>query len=340
VRKTIVRVAVLLALLLIAAFVVFLVGETAQVVALATQIHPTFGQGVLWALLFTYAFCVLVPLWLLIRLPKPIVPPDAEGTPEFEEHLRRLTKRLQANPLLKGQPLGTREELEAGIRVLDAKADEMTKAAASQVFLTTAISQNGSLDAVVVLAAQSRLVLRVARVYYQRPTLRDLVYLYGNVASTAFISSELEDVDLSAQVQPVLSSLLGSAAGAIPGLQAASALVVNSITTGSANAFLTLRVGTLARQYSGALVAPPRRAARRSATLIATQLLGTIVAEGASRVSAAVWSASKRRVGGAIGGVGGYLRGAGGAVVDKLRFGGRPMPAGDEPPEPPEGYLP
>ena len=320
-RRTMLRVAVLLALLLIAAFVVFLIGETAQVVALATAIHPTFGQAVLWALIFTYAFCVLVPIWLLIRLPKPLTPPESDTSPEFEEHVRRLSRRLQGNPLLRDRPLGTRAELESAIRVLDAKADELTKVAASQVFLTTAVSQNGSLDAVVVLAAQSRLVLRIARVYYQRPTLRDLIYLYGNVASTAFISSELEDVDLSAQIQPVLSSLLGSAAGAIPGLQAASTLIVNSVTTGSANAFLTLRVGTLARQYCGALVVPARRTARRSATLVATQLLGTIVAEGAGRVTAAVWSASKRRVGGAIGGMGGYIRGASGAVADKLRFG-------------------
>ncbi|MGH7501973.1 MAG: DUF697 domain-containing protein [Longimicrobiales bacterium] len=333
-RRTIVRVAVLLALLAVAAFVVFMVGETAQVVALATQVHPTLGQAVLWALLFTYAFCVIVPFWLLIRLPKPLVPPESEEGPAFEKHIDRLTKRLQGHPVLKGNSLASRVELESAIRSLDARADELTKAAAAQVFLTTAVSQNGSLDAVVVLAAQSQLVLRIARVYYQRPTLRDLIYLYGNVASTAFISSELEDVDLAAQIQPVLSSLLGSAAGAIPGLQAATALVVNSITTGSANAFLTLRVGTLARQYCGALVAPARRNARRSATLVATQLLGSIVADGAARVTAAVWSASRRRVGGAIGGVGGYLKEASEAVAEKFRFG-RPAsapPGGDPTP--------
>jgi hypothetical protein len=333
-RKTIARIAVLFALLLIVAFVVFLIGETAQLVALATQIHPTFGDAVLWALIFIYAFCVLTPLWMLLRLPRPLVPPDTEESPEFDEHLRRLTKRLQGNSLLSGAPVGSRQEIEAAIRVLDAKADEITRAAAAQVFLTTAISQNGSLDAVVVLGSQSRLVWRIARVYYQRPTLRDLIYLYGNVASTAFISSELEDVDLSAQIQPVLSSVLGSAAGAIPGLQAVSALVVNSVTTGSANAFLTLRVGILARQYCGALVAPAKRTARRSATLLATHLLGSIVAEGAGRVSNAIWTASKRRVGGAIEGVGGYLKGASTSVMDKLRLGRPPavdpVPAEDE----------
>jgi hypothetical protein len=47
-----------------------------------------------------------------------------------------------------------------------------------------------------VLAAQTRLIWKVALVYYQRPSLRDFVQLYANVASTAFIAAGVEDIDV------------------------------------------------------------------------------------------------------------------------------------------------
>jgi hypothetical protein len=163
------------------------------------------------------------------------------------------------------------------------------------VFLTTAVSQNGSLDGLMVLLAQSRMLWQIAHVYYQRPSVRDLALLYGNVASTALIASQLEDVDLAEHVQPLLSGALGSAAGAVPGLHATSALLVNAIMNGTANTFLTLRVGIVAKTYCGALVMPERRTVRRAAVAQAAQMLGAVARDGARRVGGAFWKASKAR---------------------------------------------
>ena len=46
--------------------------------------------------------------------------------------------------------------------------------------------------------------------------------------------------------------------GAIPGFQVFTTIAVNSLLSGSANAFLTLRVGMIAKAYCGSLVAQPR----------------------------------------------------------------------------------
>ncbi len=320
-RRTLKQVGVLFAVLLVAAFVVFLINQTAALVTLAERVHPFAGDVALWSLIALYGFCILVPLFLLLRLPPPLKPPALQAGPEFDRFRERLAKRLRRNPHLSGRDMTapSLEDIESALTQLDAKADELTRAAAKQVFLTTAVSQNGSLDAVVVLAAQSKLVLEIARVYYQRPTLRDMTYLYGNVAATAFLTSELEDVDLSEQIQPILASLLGSAAGAIPGLQTVTALLVNSVTTGAANAFLTLRVGVVTRQYCRAVARPERRGVRRTAVAQATRMLGGIVTEGAAQVSAAVWDASRRKIGGAAAGITGRVRGMGSAVVDRMR---------------------
>ena len=327
-RRTLLNAALLLTLLILVAFVVFLVNQTVQVVGLADRLHPALGTTVLWALLSVYAVCLIVPAFMLLGLPRPLVPPATEQSPEFERHLTALGRRLRDNRLLAGRIRTTRGEIEEALRVLDARADEIIQRTGSQVFVTTAASQNGSLDGLMVLLAQSRMIWQIAHIYYQRPTLRDLVSLYGNVASTALVASQLDDLDLSEQTQPLLSAALGSIAGTIPGLQAASALLVNSILTGTANAFLVLRVGIIAKKYCAALVLPERRALRRMAVAQAAQMLGSIAQDGTKRVVGAFWTASKSGVAGAARGAGEAVRQALSALAARLGYAGR-GPAGD-----------
>ncbi len=318
-RKQLAIALALLGVFVLAAFAVFLIGQTAQVVGLAGRAHPALGTAALWGLLVLYLVCGGVPVLLWLRLPKPLTPPEREDAPGFPEHLRALSRRLRGNPRLAGRPLQTREDVLGALKLLDEEANRLIKASASQVFVTTAVSQNGSLDALVVLVAQSRLIWQLAHVYYQRPTLRDFVALYGNVAGTALVSSQLEDLDLTEQIQPIITTVLGSAAGAVPGLQAAAGLVTHSLVTGTANAFLTLRVGLIARSYCAALVLPERRTLRRLAVSQAAQMLGLIVKECARRVGAAFVTASRSRTNEAAREVGAYVRRAGTALAERLR---------------------
>ena len=247
-------------------------------------------------------------------------PPASEASPEFPAHLEALGRRLHGNPLLTDRALASRTDIEQALRILDRRADEIVRSVGSQVFITTAVSQNGSLDGLMVLLAQSRMLWQIARVYYQRPTVRDLATLYGNVASTVFVVSQLDDLDLAEQVQPLVSGVLGSAVGAVPGLHAASALFVNSVVNGTANAFLTLRVGIIAKRYCGALVLPEPRTVRRVAVSQAAQMLGAIAQDGAKRVAGAFWTASKTRAGEAARGMAVTVQGAVKTLIERLGF--------------------
>ena len=242
----------------------FVVNQTAQVVALASTVSPAFGRAVLIALLVRLrrrgagSGRAVLPAAAGARAARP-----TSESPEFEAYLARLGARLARHPELAGHvmPPGDRAALEAAIRRLDARADELIRSTATAVFLSTAISQNGRLDALMVLAAQSRLVWRLAHLYDQRPSLPDLVRLYANVATTAFLVSELEDLDIGEQVEPVIASALaGSAASLLPGASLVASVVTQSILDGAANAFLTLRIGVLCRRYCGALTARDRPA--------------------------------------------------------------------------------
>lgn len=295
--KSVRRLALWVSVAVVVAFVVFVVNQTAQLVALAGGPGSALGAAVLWGLVALYIVLLAVPLVMFLRMPPPIVPPETDSGPEWERHVAALAERLERNPLVPpGADLATREGLEAAVAVLDAEAEAAIREAAGQIFLSTAISQSGRLDTLVVLTTNVRLVWRVARVYYQRPTLRDMWHLYANVAGTAFLAGELDDVDVSEQVQPIVTSVLGSVGTAIPGLQVATSLVVNSVLTGSTNAFLTLRVGSIAQAYAAPLVVADRRRIRRAATTRAAALLGGIVGSGAKRVVKAVVKASRDRL--------------------------------------------
>lgn len=287
-------------------FILFVVNQTAQVVELASRLSPAAGTIVLWVLLGLYAAAAVSAVALFLRLPKPLAQPERETEPEFSRYLDALRSRLAVNPRLGGRDLAGRAGIEKALEDLGRDCDVVIRDAATAVFISTAISQSGRLDTLFVLTAHLRMVWRIAHVYAQRPALRDLINLYANVAATAFVAGELDDAEISEQIEPILSSALGAVSLSVPGVQAAASLVITSILTGAANAFFTLRVGIIARRYCGSLVVTDRGALRRSATAEAAKLLGAIVRGGTARISKALWDASKGKVGGVFSGVTGF----------------------------------
>lgn len=300
-------------------FVILVVNQTAQVVQLTTAIHPTLGTVTLWTLLATYATLIGVPVVLVVRLPSPLTPPASEQDPGFEDHLTRLGGRLRSSPLLKGHDLSRREGIEQALGVLANRTDAIVRETATSVFLATAVSQSGRLDGLLVMAAQSRMVWRIAHVYYQRPTARDMLHLYSNVAATAFVATELQDVDVGQQVEPVISAAVGALGATVPGLQVAASVLTNCVLDGSANAFLTLRVGMIAKHYCGALVVERKGELRRAATAEAARYLGAIVADGTGRITKAVWKSSVDKVGGALTGASERAKDAGAKFFARVR---------------------
>jgi hypothetical protein len=153
---------------------------------------------------------------------------------------------------------------------------------------------NGRLDALILLFTQIQMVTRVARVYVQRPSPREMIRLYANVAGTAFISSGLESLDLGEMVAPLATSVVPALKGGIPGLAGISALLVKCVSNGAANAFLTLRVGEVARRYCELTSRSSPEWIRKSATTAAVQHLGRIVRENGALVVRKIWESTGR----------------------------------------------
>jgi hypothetical protein len=289
-RKTIVVLAVTISVCLVS----LIIAGAASLISLADRIHPVAGTIVFWAVCLAAGFFALYCAIAYARLPPALIPPEERSGPKHEAYLEALRIRLAANPRTRDLPIVTKEEIEKAVGHLSAQADLVVRRTASTVFLSTALMQNGRLDGLIVLFTQIQMVGRIARIYVQRPSPRELVRLYANVAGTAFIASGLESLDLGEMVAPLAVSVVPALKGGIPGLSGISALLVKCVSNGAANAFLTLRVGEVARRYCELTSRCPAELIRKSATAAAVQHLGRIVRENGALVVKKIWASTGR----------------------------------------------
>ncbi len=279
-------------------FIMFVINQTSQLVLLAGTVSPLLGQVVLIALLLLYTAVIIIPLISLFSRPAALIPPAEADSQAYEVYLQKLLTRLKKNPHLNELTItkSDRTTLEIAQKKLNSIADEKIKETAANVFVMTAISQYGALDAVIVVLAQFRMIWQVASIYNQRPSIRELLYLYSNVFATAFLATRIENLEiLEDQLEPVIASVMGSSLTSLtPAVNTAANIVTSAIIQGSANAFLTLRVGVIARQYCASLVKPERNAIRSAAIVQASTLLATVLKDSTYKVTRAILRATAK----------------------------------------------
>src|SRR6184192_4530182 len=285
---------IVLAVMLTVCVVSVIIAGVTSLVSLADRIHPVAGTIVFWAVCLAAGFFALYCAIAYARLPTALVPPEENSGPKHDVYLQALRVRLAANPRTRDLPVVTKAEIERAVATLSAQADLVVRRTASTVFLSTALMQNGRLDGLIVLFTQIQMIGRIARIYVQRPSPRELMRLYANVAGTAFVASGLESLDLGEKVAPLDTSMVPALKGGIPGLSGISALLVRCVSNGAANAFLTLRVGEVARRYCELTSRCPPELIRKSATAAAVQHLGRIVRENGALVVRKIWESTGR----------------------------------------------
>lgn len=285
-------------------FIIWL-NQIIQLAGLASQVHPTFGQAVLFLLVGGSIAAIAFPILWFLRMPKALIPPAISDEASHRYYMRQLGKRLATNSVLKENQIfvdaSDDKSIEKALQFLQEKANERIQSNAKQVFISTAISQNGRLDSLIVFFAQMRMVWEVSQIFNQRPSLREISYLYVNVLSTALIVSEIDDIEImEEQIQPVLASVLGSTvvggsvSNIVTGSNAVASVIINSVLQGSANAYLTLRVGILTKTYCASVAKIEKKGLRKLAAVEAVSMLKTVVNDSTAVVSKAVFQAAKR----------------------------------------------
>jgi low affinity Fe/Cu permease len=275
---------------------IFAIAMVSQLADAADRLHAGTGQAVFWVLMGLLIATVVVPTVWLLRLPAALRYPQATDIAAIAAYQQRLRAHLARNPHVRGMPLGSEQEVHLALTHLREKAESETRRTAASVLASTALLQNGRLDGLVVLVSQIQLVWRIARIYGLRPSFKQMSYLYGNVSACVLIASGLDEVDFAELSAPIVQSATPAAVGSIPGLGGVGHLLTNSLASGAANAFLTLRVGLIADAYCAPQLAPERQAIKQGATRRAAQLLGVIVKDCGTQITQAIYGRIKHGV--------------------------------------------
>jgi len=170
---------------------------------------------------------------------------------------KELARRLRSNPHVREAGIAPdgpedAERVAACMALLRAKADAEIEQSAKRIFLATALSQNGKLDALVVFVSLCRLVWRISTVYNQRPHPREIVSLYWAVAASTFLALSLEELDITTEISVGFGNAFHAVAPAgftsgIPFAGKTLQIFTASAIDGALNCYLALRAGIIAR---------------------------------------------------------------------------------------------
>ncbi|MCR8968546.1 YcjF family protein [Facklamia sp. 7083-14-GEN3] len=274
--------------------IIFIFNQFMQLYRNLAYIHPLLALAVILILAIILIYFTFLTVRELMKLPKEIDLADGASPEEYEEYVKDTLTKLNKNRTLKElkfdwhahEKLSVEEQIHLAHYTLREHGLMDIKKQAQMIFLTTAISQNGSLDSLTVLVVLIKMVWHLIKVYDTRPSFGKVLSIYTNVATTILMARGIEDLDLiEAQMEPLISSILGgSLLSMIPGSVSITNLIANSILEGSINALLTLRVGIVTMNYLGSLKDADNQVIKRSATIESTKLLGQIIKDGSLKV--------------------------------------------------------
>jgi uncharacterized membrane protein YcjF (UPF0283 family) len=238
--------AVLLLVLVVAGCVLSLGDRLAAV-------HPLLAALLYLVVTVVLVMGVAVPVARVLRHPVYALADltDDAGRPRHGR-CRRFVEALVSNPELDADERaalracldGSADEAarvaEQFERIVVPRLDADIRKAATSAFACTAISQSSVVDGFTVLSINANLVRSLVETCGFRPRGVALLRLYVRVLGCSLVASGLEELD----AEEMLASVLGGGA-----LGRTSGIVTASVAQGLANAFLVLRVGSVAKGY-------------------------------------------------------------------------------------------
>ena len=194
------------------------------------------------ALVWLGLACFARPSRLLLR--------EDPSEAERQAFAAELTQRLSTNRLVReaGLDPSAADFLPQALALLDERADAVIRSDAKKVFLGTALSQNGRLDALIVFVALCRMVWKVSGIYNQRPSLQEIWSVYHAVSSATFLAFSIEALDIPRTVTESMSALVPAAApslatASVPLVGASVQFFTTAAIDGAANSLLAIRAG-------------------------------------------------------------------------------------------------
>ncbi|MEA3285976.1 MAG: DUF697 domain-containing protein [Candidatus Marinimicrobia bacterium] len=235
-----------LALFILVLFIYLILREMLAFYVLASSANPYLGYFVLVILIAVLAYFVLIPVYKISR-----VSGDPGPVRKRKKELDLIERRLQLaqkNPYLKkiefehpkfGSALERYEQTSAE---LSKRADEIRRKYIVHLFYSTAVSQYGFIDAILIFSANLNLVKEIFTIYTGRATGRDLWQIMKQVYYSVAIGGS-EGVEFA--VEELISKLGSDTLKSIPFFDK----VMASIAGGFTNAVLLTRISLITENY-------------------------------------------------------------------------------------------
>ncbi|NIR51563.1 DUF697 domain-containing protein [candidate division KSB1 bacterium] len=228
-------------------FLVYVVlRELAELYLLARSLHPVLGYGALALILGFVIYFVFIPIYRIIQIPKNYAPTtDREKAADI---IQRRMIRFRQNPYLLHSHFdfsNIRDDDEGHSNVIEAlqkEAERLRKRYVLQLFYSSSISQNGFLDAILILSSSVNLVKEVFILYHGRVSNKDLLAIAKRVYLSMAIGGS-EGVEYA--TQELFSKFATEGFKSVPFADR----IFGSLADGFVNAALLTRISLITENY-------------------------------------------------------------------------------------------
>lgn len=212
----------------------------------ARAVDPLLGYIVLAVIILFTGYFVLIPVYRIFTLP--VVPGPVTQKEQEMELIRTRIARFEKNPYLTA--LGAQnpdqqnpdQYYQETMQVLAKECGRIRKRYVSQLFYASSISQNGFIDAVLVLSSSINLVKEIFILYNGRVNIRDLI----NIAKKVYFAIAIAGSEGIEYVTDEIITKLGSQSmKSVPFLDK----ILGSIADGFLNALLLNRISYITENY-------------------------------------------------------------------------------------------
>jgi hypothetical protein len=204
------------------------------------------GYAVLVIILFAFIYFVFIPVYKIFTLP---VNPGPVLSKSHEQALiAGRVKRFSKNKFLKEMPIEVstttdiQEQYSQTIALLEKEGARIRKKYVAQLFYSSSISQNGFIDAMLVLSYSVNMVKDIFVLYNGRVTNRDLL----NISKKVYLSIAIAGSEgIEYVTDEIITKLASEGVKSIPFIDN----ILGSIADGFLNALLLNRISYITENY-------------------------------------------------------------------------------------------
>ncbi len=240
--KTIKKIIFFLSFILL--YIVF--KELVDLYKFTQSIHPYLGYLTLALIIVFLIYFAFIPIYQILRIPKRYAPvKDKEKIPELLklriDNFRKNKFLIKSNFDFNGINYDEQSHNKI-ILFLGIEAQVIRKKFVSKLFYTTSISQNGFIDAILILSSSVNLIKEIFILYQGRVTNKDLFVIAKKVYYSIAIGGS-EGAEYAAQ--EIFSKLGTESMKSIP----FASKILGSLADGFVNAALLTRVSIITENY-------------------------------------------------------------------------------------------